>query len=285
MVVVRCGGFASAQAALNVSQSNISMQIKDLEVRLGVRLCHRGRRGFWLTEEGKEIYAAIEQLSVALGEFRSRTDAVRGGLTGRIHISVIDNSIFSEKFKLKEVISSYRDDVANLEIEIDVLTPNAVEQAVLDGSRDIGIGFFIARRQMLEYHPLFTSEMNLYCGYGHPLFDYADTTSENDVVNAFHAARGYVTQAQLPSFERRLMVKASSASIEGLATLILSGGYTAYLPGHYARHWVENGGMRAIRPDLFSYLSTYEVITLKGAVRTRAKTEFLERLLQIHHFQ
>ncbi|KAB2726449.1 LysR family transcriptional regulator [Brucella anthropi] len=282
MTVVRCGGFAAAQAALNVSQSNISMQIKDLEVRLGVRLCHRGRRGFWLTEEGKDIYAASEQLTAAIGEFRARTDAVRGGLTGRIHISVIDNSIFCEDFRLKETVASYRDNTRAMEIEIDVLTPNAVEQSILDGSRDIGIGFFIARRQMLDYHPLFESDIHLYCGTAHPLFDQVENAAEEKVTAAIHAARGYVTQAQLPVFERRLEVGATSASVEGLATLILSGVYTAYLPEHYARFWVQSGQMRAIRPDLFSYRSSYEAITLKGMARTRAKTEFLARLLQQH---
>ena len=43
MTVVECGGFAAAQVALNVGQSTISRQISDLERRLGMRLCQRGR--------------------------------------------------------------------------------------------------------------------------------------------------------------------------------------------------------------------------------------------------
>ncbi|PKO81130.1 MAG: LysR family transcriptional regulator, partial [Betaproteobacteria bacterium HGW-Betaproteobacteria-13] len=34
-VVVRCGGLSAAQAELNVGQSTISMQLAQLEVRLG----------------------------------------------------------------------------------------------------------------------------------------------------------------------------------------------------------------------------------------------------------
>lgn len=197
-------------------------------------------------------------------------------------MAVIDNSIFCEDFRLQDTVSSYKDEAKDLEIEIDVLTPNAVEQSILDGSRDIGIGFFIARRQMLDYHPLFSSEMNLYCGDTHPMFQRPEHVSEEDVVAAIHAARGYVTHAQLPMFERKLRVGASSPSIEGLATFVLSGVYTAYLPEHYARHWVQSGRMRAIRPDLFSYHSIYEAITLRDATRTRAKTEFLQRLIDNH---
>ncbi|MFM7786129.1 MAG: LysR family transcriptional regulator, partial [Gammaproteobacteria bacterium] len=46
--VVESGGFAAAELALNVGRSTISKQIKDLETRLGMRLCRRGRGGFAL---------------------------------------------------------------------------------------------------------------------------------------------------------------------------------------------------------------------------------------------
>ena len=56
--VVRCGGLSAAQAELNVGQSTISMQIGQLEVRLGAKLCERGRGGFRLTDQGRAIHDA-----------------------------------------------------------------------------------------------------------------------------------------------------------------------------------------------------------------------------------
>ena len=50
--VVESGGFSKAQIALNVSQSTISTQMIDLETRLGMRLCRRGRSGFALQKKG-----------------------------------------------------------------------------------------------------------------------------------------------------------------------------------------------------------------------------------------
>ena len=43
--VVACGGFAAAELELNINRSTISRHIKDLETRLGVTLCRRGRAG------------------------------------------------------------------------------------------------------------------------------------------------------------------------------------------------------------------------------------------------
>ena len=60
MTVAQCGGFAAAQVALNVGQSTISRQIGDLEERLGMRLCQRGRAGFRLTDKGWVVDEACQ---------------------------------------------------------------------------------------------------------------------------------------------------------------------------------------------------------------------------------
>jgi LysR family transcriptional regulator, transcriptional activator for bauABCD operon len=53
MAVADHGGFAAAEVALGKNKSAISMDIANLEARLGSRLCQRGRGGFSLTDEGR----------------------------------------------------------------------------------------------------------------------------------------------------------------------------------------------------------------------------------------
>jgi hypothetical protein len=54
--VVECGGMAAAELELNIGTSTVSRHVKDLETRLGLVLCRRGRAGFALTAEGQQIY-------------------------------------------------------------------------------------------------------------------------------------------------------------------------------------------------------------------------------------
>jgi len=51
-VVADCGGMSAAELELNIATSTISRHVKDLETRLGLTLCRRGRGGFALTREG-----------------------------------------------------------------------------------------------------------------------------------------------------------------------------------------------------------------------------------------
>jgi LysR family transcriptional regulator, transcriptional activator for bauABCD operon len=283
VTVVRCGGFAASQSVLNVSQANISMQMKQLEDRLGVRLCHRGRSGFWLTPEGKEVFDACQTLLRSLDEFRSAVSASSGRIGGRLHISVIDNAIFNQTFRLSEAIATFKAQSSPSEVVLYVVAPGAVEQMVFDGSCDLGIGFFPARRQGLEYHALFSAGMNLYCGRQNPLFDAApDRLTLDEVLAQEHAARGYVSDAQLPSFEKQFLVGASSSTVEGLATFVLSGRYTAYLPDHYARHWVANDLIRPILPKRIGYASVYEMITKKTDRQGRLLGSFVDILKNLH---
>ncbi|HMN56677.1 MAG TPA: LysR family transcriptional regulator, partial [Ottowia sp.] len=54
--VVDCGGMAAAELELNIGISAVSRHVKDLETRLGLTLCRRGRAGFALTAEGQRVY-------------------------------------------------------------------------------------------------------------------------------------------------------------------------------------------------------------------------------------
>src|SRR5262245_11542525 len=69
--VAECGGFAAAQALLNVSESTVSTHMHDLETRLGLRLCERGRGGFRLTADGEAVYRSARELFTALDRFQT----------------------------------------------------------------------------------------------------------------------------------------------------------------------------------------------------------------------
>src|SRR5471030_2914466 len=60
--VADCGGMAAAGLELNIGISTVSRHVKDLEERLKLRLCSRGRAGFALTAEGERIYEETQRL-------------------------------------------------------------------------------------------------------------------------------------------------------------------------------------------------------------------------------
>ena len=276
--VARCGGFSLAQTELNVSQATISIHIKNLETRLGLTLCQRGRSGFALTEDGQKVYDASNALFSHIEDFKSLVLGYER-LVGELQLAIIDNTVFHPSFQFGRVIRDFGTLKHSVDITVHVAPPNQLEQMVLSSQVHIGVGFFPRRLSQLEYHPAFESDMELYCGAGHPLFSVPNEDLSPDVIAQHpHAQRGYVSFDQLPDNERAFIYTARAQNIEGLAHLILSGQYLAFLPVHYARNWLGTGQMRSLLPSSYAYTSLYEIIRRKSAARTPAEKKFFELL-------
>ncbi|KKK76094.1 hypothetical protein LCGC14_2867130, partial [marine sediment metagenome] len=93
MAIVECQGVTAGQSRLNVTTSVISGHLTHLEDRLGMTLCHRGRAGFKLTEDGAAVYEACLGFTESVASFQhqlhyiKQLDSVHGG---HIRLCLID---------------------------------------------------------------------------------------------------------------------------------------------------------------------------------------------------
>ena len=279
MTVAECGGFAAAQVTLNVSQSTISRQIADLEMRLGMRLCQRGRVGFRLTDKGEVVYEACQRLSNALESFRAAVGALRGELVGDLSIAVIDNWVNESGYPLAAVLRTFRSMARQVHIHFHTLAPDEIERAVLESRTNLGVGVFHQHRPGLVYDALYDDPVELYCGSGHVLFDRPPhTLRSNDLRAADLAHRAWLSERQVAPLTADLTSTATARQIEGVAFLILSGGHIGYLPASYAERWVISGRMRSILPETYRLNTKIELVTRRGAALTLVGQTFANLL-------
>ena len=105
--VVDCGGMSAAELELNISLSTISKHIKDLEQRLGLTLCHRGREGFAVTDEGLLIYQETVNLLAATEAFRRGVDDVHQRLGGQLHVAIFDHTVSNPRAHIGRAIALF----------------------------------------------------------------------------------------------------------------------------------------------------------------------------------
>lgn len=258
-VVTEAGGFAAAQAVLNTSPSTISRQITDLEHRLRLKLCQRGRAGFRLTEDGERVYAATNDLFKSLTMFRDRISTDEKTLSGILTIGILDNLNSQDQPLIVNALSTFCERAPDVELIIHTMAPDAVEIGVLSGKLDIGVGVFHTPKNGLEYSTIAAEIMDLYCGAGHPIFD-CDVFAEEEKLLAESnlVGRAYLVEESVAPITSQLKIKGRAHQIEGVALLVLTGNYVGYLPVHYAEHWVRINRMRPIlagrhaRPTMIS---------------------------------
>jgi LysR family transcriptional regulator, transcriptional activator for bauABCD operon len=282
-VIAKCGGFSAAQAQLNLSQSAISSQMAQLEARLGVRLCDRGRGNFKLTDHGAAVITAAEKLFSALDDFRADVNESQGRLSGELKLGLIDNCVTHDNSLIRDAISRFVAVATDVRISIFVGGAIDLEQQVIDGRLHLAIGLFHHELESLDYSPLMDEEHGLYCASAHPFFEKDDSElNELALRKARYVSWGYGEglPGWRPPFEFNEV--ASSPYIEGVAYLVLSGAYVGYLPTHYAEFWVAQRRLRQILPEQTRRSIKMSLVKRRSVRMSRLMKTFLDELLPAH---
>lgn len=279
--VVDCGGMAAAELELNIGRSTISRHVKDLEQRLGLVLCRRGRGGFALTDEGRRVHADTLQLLDALESFRTHVGQMHGELTGTLRLGLFDKTVTNPAARIDRAIRAFRERAPQVRLDLTVGAINVLEPAVIDGQLQLVIVPDHRRSQSLNYAPLFPEQMRLYGGREHPLFGRQrvgldDLRAVEFAGLAFHSPNMEAT--------RRFGLKRSAVvnDQEAVALLVRSGRYVGFLPEHYAALFEAQGEMRRLGPAEVGYVVDFVAVTRGPSSTSRLTQTFLQCLLAAH---
>jgi DNA-binding transcriptional LysR family regulator len=281
--VVDCGGMAAAELELNLAMSTISRHVKDLETRLGLVLCRRGRAGFGLTPEGEQLYAATEQLLAATEAFRGSLHDIHRRPGGDLHVAVFEKTVSNPGAHIAQAVAAFRRQAPQVTLHMHVGTIAMIERGVIDGQFHLGIIPEHRRSDSLAYDPLFDETMYLYAGQGHPWFQAPDERRGwAELRRQDLAGLGYHSPNMALTHERRLSRAATASDQEAVATLVLSGAYLGFLPDHYARAFVEAGRMRAAAPRTLRYRCSFACIRRRAPAPLRVAEGFRGALIAAH---
>jgi LysR family transcriptional regulator, transcriptional activator for bauABCD operon len=243
--VVRCGGLAAARVELNSSLPTISLQIKQLEERLGVRLCWRGSTGFRVTREGEAVLEAAERLAASFEDFDAQVARMMELPVGEVRLGVMANLMSNPACRIHAGVAKIQERAPGAQVSFFVGSPSELENQILGGALHVAVGLFPNAQPTLEYSEVFEETHWLYCSSSHPLAE----TGERAFDLAALQSADYVSWAQFEAYLKSpfaLPQKTSSPFLDGIVCLILSGQYIGYLPRYFAAPWVEQGLLRAV---------------------------------------
>jgi len=275
--IVECGGVTAAEAELNMANSTLSTHLATLEDHLQMKLCRRGRGGFDLTSEGRQVYEAAERLFQSLEEFRRSVQGAQAVAPARIRILVPDAMLYALFDELLPVFRRFVAELPGVFLDIDVASPAHIDQAVIDGKVDMGINSSSRRTHNLRFYDLKQEMVGLYCGQGHALFKIPERglTIEKLLQHRFVRAHGYYYPKKIM---RALKGRgaASCIPLDGRALLLATGHFLGIMADDVARPYAERGLLRELMPDVFRYSNRLSAIT-----RADSANPALAKLLDI----
>ena len=282
-VVVECGGLSAAELELNIGRSTVSRHVKDLEERLGLVLCRRGRAGFALTPDGQIVYDRAQRLLETMDTFRTDVRNLHADLVGSLVLGIFDKTVTNPQAQIAQAIRDFRRTAPNVLIDINVGTLNDIETAVIDGRFHVGIVPEHRRSESLDYHNLFGENMFLYCGKQHPLFAAEHRTlSWEDLQDYDYAGLAFHSPNMEATHRFQLRRQATVTDQEAIATLILSGCYLGFLPDHYAITFLNMGLMQRIEYSECKYDVQFVAILRHSPQPSRIASAFLDALRSVH---
>lgn len=125
--------FSRAAEVLNYVPSNVTMQIKELESELGVRLFDRLGRQLALTTEGKRFLVHVEGVFTKLDEARSAIQDEED-LSGTLTISA--NEVLCA-YRLPAVFRLFRSRYPGVRLIFRSVPNQELKQALFDGAADV----------------------------------------------------------------------------------------------------------------------------------------------------
>ena len=283
LTVAECGGITSAAIEMNVDRSTISKHVADLEVRFGMTLCERGRKGFNLTPSGEKVVTSARNLLMGIDRFAAEIAEIHGFLGGVLYVAFADGLLENPSARLSEAFDRFRRLAPDVHVNITVSSANEIERGVSAGRYHVGIMPFHHALEGVEHQYIFTEDAKLYCSDRHPLSTrLADDIGIAHVRDCAYVDWGYYINRDFLHDRLELSPAATVVNNEGAAVLILTGHYIGFLPVHYAVQWEACGRMRALLPDIAYYRKPIASICKSQFADNTVVATFREILMQVH---
>ncbi len=192
--------YTRAARALNVSQSALSQQIKDMEEDLGVRLFDRSAHAVRLTEAGVIALDHARRALAVAESLREEIDAYRGLKRGRLRLGVTQtfNALY-----LPAIVTRFVHQHETVDVEVLELANAEIFERLKSGAINLGVGIGPVEPPLAAYK-LYTDSLAFVCSRNHPLAA-RPTIRLRELGDQCLAllSRGFTTRAVIDAFLER----------------------------------------------------------------------------------
>lgn len=252
--VVENGGFAASENELGITRSTVSVHMSNLESRMKLKLCLRGRGGFSLTEDGQAVYYGAINLFDSLNDFSLLVSSLGSELSGELVILCADQLDIAKQQKLAKVIQIVHDSCPNLHLVLDGDTVHNIDKLLLKDKAHIALFPSYQQTEGLCYEPIYSEPIYLCCSQDHAFFNKVDSLISEEMLASVPAIHpGIDIDASGREQLKKLSLSAKAYQFDTRKAMILSGRYIGYLPQSCIQQELNDGQIRLIQPSSLTY--------------------------------
>jgi aminoethylphosphonate catabolism LysR family transcriptional regulator len=131
--VARAGSVTKAARMLHVSQTTVTIQLRQLESAYGVELVHRTPRGLQLTDVGRSLFALSERIFALQTEAVSLLTKASGVLTGELRVGGVG------PYFLMRMLAAFSSRYPDIQLSLTLSNSAEVIEGLREYRTDVGV--------------------------------------------------------------------------------------------------------------------------------------------------
>jgi DNA-binding transcriptional LysR family regulator len=218
--VAEAGSFTAAARELHLTQSALSVLVRELEREMGLQLLDRHTRRVQLSEAGREFLPAVHRLLGDLAGALAGVTELRDKKRGLLRVAAPQLMACT---LMPQAIAAYRARFPDVEVRLTDTLPEHLLTGVLAGQVELAVGQDVAVDTAIERRTLFRDRHWLICPPGHPLARRRKLRWHELEPWTFIAPTRDFRQRVLPELDaagRALMLRASTQEVSYMTTAL-----------------------------------------------------------------
>lgn len=276
--IVQTQSVTKAAEELHLTQPAVSIQLKNFQDQFDIALTEVLGRKIYITDFGKEIAAAAENIINQVYAINYKTQAFKGQLTGRLKISIVSTG----KYIMPYFLTSFMQKHTGIELLMDVANKNSVIESLENNEIDFALVSILPSNLSIESLDLLQNKLYL---VGNAALKAKKNAQPKDIFNdlpLIFREKGSGTRQTMVKFieGNRLSVlkKMELTSNEAVKQALIAGLGYSIMPLIGIRNELQNNELQIIPVKGLPITTNWSLIWLKGKKHAPVSLAFLEYL-------
>ncbi len=283
--VAETGSFTAAAASLHLTQSALSVLVRELEREMGVQLFDRHTRRVLLSEAGREFQPSVQRLLADLAGAVAGVTELRDQKKGVLRLAAPQLMACT---LMPRVIAAYGARYPDIDVRLADTLPEHLLDGLLSGEAELAVGQDVPVDTTIERRSLFRDRHWLICPPSHPLARRRKVRWSELVPYTFIAPTRDFRQRVLPELEpeaRAFMLRATTQEVSYMTTALgmVASGLGLTVCPTYSASLVRAHGLQMVRlesPDFHREVCVYSAARRSLSPAAAGFVGMLERFVR-----
>lgn len=276
--VTQALSITKAAEELHLTQPAVSIQLKNFQEQFDIPLTEIVGRKLFVTDFGKEIARAAENILNEVQAINHKTMAFKGQLTGRLKISAVSTG----KYVMPYFLTNFLKQHPGIELVLDVTNKVKVIESLERNEVDFSLVSVLPDQLQIEKVELMQNKLFLVSNteqkfkdklYDKSIFKDLPLIYRESGSGTRHIMEKFIKQNNLP-----VRKKMELTTNEAVKQAVIAGLGCSIMPLIGIKNELNNGDLQIIPVKGFPIISNWQLIWLKGKSLSPAASSFLSYL-------